>query len=55
MASSVKVPKVIRGEVGLLICQHVREALEPCEVQSCRGKGPYAMKTKFGWTLNGPL
>ena len=39
----------------LLIGQDVPEALEPCEVRSCRGKGPYAMKTKFGWTLNGPL
>ena len=39
----------------LLIGQDVPEALEPCEVRSCRGKGPYATKTKFGWTLNGPL
>ena len=53
--SNIKVPKVIRSEVELLIGQDVPEALEPCEVRSCRGKGPYATKTKFGWTLNGPL
>ena len=53
--SNIKVPKVIRSEVELLIGQDVPEALEPCEVRSCRGKGPYTTKTKFGWTLNGPL
>ncbi|XP_067030834.1 uncharacterized protein [Acropora muricata] len=53
--SNMKVPKVIRSDVELLIGQDVPEALEPCEVRSCRGKGPYATKTKFGWTLNGPL
>ena len=53
--SNIKVPKVIRIEVELLIGQDVPEALEPCEVRSCRGKGPYATKTKFGWILNGPL
>ena len=53
--SNIKVPKVIRSEVELLIGHDVPEALEPCEVRSCRGKGLYATKTKFGWTLNGPL
>ena len=53
--SDIKVPKVIRSEVELLIGQDVPEALEPSEIRSCRGNGPYATKTKFGWTLNGPL
>ena len=53
--SDIKVPKAIRGEVELLIGQDVPEALEPCEIRSCHGNGPYATKTKFGWMLNGPL
>ena len=53
--SNIKVPKVIRSEVELLNGQDVPEALEPCKVRSCRGTGPYATKTKFGWTLNGPF
>ena len=38
-----------------LIGQDVPEALEPSEIRTRRGSGPYATKTKFGWTLNGPL
>ena len=49
---NIKVPKVIRSEVELFIGQDVPQALEPCEIRSCPGKGPYAMKTKFGWTSN---
>jgi len=41
--------------VELLIGQDVPEVLEPFEIRTHRGKGPYATKTKFGWTLNGPL
>ena len=52
---NIKLPKVIRSEVELFLGQDVPEALEPCEVRSCPGKGPYGMKTKFGWTSNGAL
>ena len=38
-----------------MIGQHVPEALEPSEIRTCHDSGPYATKTKFGWTLNGPL
>ena len=41
--------------VELLIGQDVPEALKPSEIRTRRGSGPYATKTKFGWTLNGPL
>ena len=38
-----------------MIVQDVHEAIEPCEIRSCRGNEPHATKTKFGWALNGPL
>ncbi|XP_041453667.1 uncharacterized protein LOC121406862 [Lytechinus variegatus] len=41
-------------KVDLLIGQDTPEALIPLEVR--RGEdGPFAIKTKLGWTLNGPL
>ena len=39
----------------MLIGQDVPEALERSEVRCLPGDGPYAIKTRFGWTLNGPL
>ena len=53
--SGIQVPERINAEVELLVGQDVPEALEPSEIRSRRGNGPYATKTKFGWTLNGPL
>ena len=53
--SFLQVPERINAEMELLIGQDVPEKLEPSEIRSRRGSGPYAMKTKFGWTLNGPL
>ena len=52
--SAIQVPGRINAEVELLIGQDVPEALEPSEIRSLRGNGPYATKTKFSWTLNGP-
>ena len=53
--SGIQVPERLNVEVELLIGQNVPEALEPSEIRSRRGNGQYATKTKFGWTLNGPL
>ena len=53
--AGIQVPERINAEVELLIGQDVPEALQPSEVRTRRGSGPYATKTKFGWTLNGPL
>ena len=53
--SGIQVPERINAEVELLIGQDVLEALEPSEIRTRRGYGPYATKTKFNWTLNGPL
>ena len=52
----VTVPKALKDQdVGLLIGVDVPEALEPEEIKRAQDGGPYAVKTKFGWTLNGPL
>ena len=45
----------VNAEVGLLIGNDCAEALEPREVRQSKDKGPYAVKTIFGWTINGPL
>ena len=41
--------------VGLLIGNDAPRALEPKEIKECKGNGPYAVRTIFGWTINGPL
>ncbi|CAB4021227.1 Hypothetical predicted protein [Paramuricea clavata] len=42
-------------EIGLLIGSNCPAALEPLEVVPSRGEGPFAMRLRHGWTLNGPL
>ena len=39
----------------VLIGQDIPKGLEPSKIRIHRGNGPYPTKTKFGWTLNGPL
>ena len=52
----IKFLKKIESNICLLIGLDVPEALEPYEIRKSMGKGgPYAVKTKFGWTLNGPM
>ena len=41
--------------VNLLIGVNIPEALQPKEVRRGEKGGPFAARTKFGWTLNGPL
>ena len=43
------------ARVSILIGVNIPEALEPEEVRRGENGGPYAVKTKFDWTLNGPL
>ncbi len=45
----------INSAVGLLIGNDIPAALEPKEVIERHGKGPYAIRTVLGWTVNGPL
>ena len=42
-------------KVNLLIGLDVPEALQPEEIRQGQQGGPFAVRTKFGWTLNGPL
>ena len=49
------VPDSIDAEVGLLIGVNVPEAFEPIDfIPSCDG-GPFAVKTRLGWVVNGPV
>jgi hypothetical protein len=45
----------INAEVGLLIGNDNIKALEPDEICRAENGGPYAVRTQFGWALNGPL
>ena len=50
----IYIPKV-EAQVGLLIGNDNPKALEPREIKLGRRKGPFAVRTVFGWTINGPL
>ena len=52
--SDVKI-NVVDASVGLLIGNDVPKALELKKGKKSNGAGPYAVKTVFGWTINGPL
>ena len=45
----------MEAQVGLLIGNDNPKALEPREIKQSRRKGPFAVRTVFGWTINGPL
>jgi len=51
----IHLPEVDSSKVGLLIGQNCPDAIVPLEI--CRGEygSPYAVRTVFGWTLNGPV
>lgn len=52
----IKLPSTLHGEeVNLLIGVDVPDALQPLEVRKSKSGGPFAVRTIFGWALNGPL
>lgn len=53
--SDLELPCVNVEEIGLLIGQDVPSALIPRELRTGGPEAPYAVKTPWGWTLNGPL
>ena len=54
--SDITLPRRLKDcTVNLLIGVDVPEALQPEEGRKGERGGPFALKTKFGWTLNGPL
>ena len=51
----VDLPRINAEKVTLLIGQDNPEALVPTDFRKGAAGEPYATKTVFGWTLNGPL
>ena len=47
--------RTIDSDIGLLIGCDVPKALEPHETRVSQGQGPFATRTIFGWTVNGPV
>jgi hypothetical protein len=45
----------IEAPVDLLIGNDNAHVIQPTEIIQSDGKGPYAVKTAFGWAINGPL
>lgn len=45
----------INANIDLLIGMNASKLMEPWELISSPGEGPYAVKTLFGWVINGPL
>ena len=52
--NKVHIP-VIDAEVELLIGTDAPKVLEPLEVINSKGNGPFAVRTRLGWIVNGPL
>ena len=46
---------VIDSEIGLMIGNNVPEAMEPWDVIHGNKGEPFAVKTKLGWVVNGPM
>jgi hypothetical protein len=42
-------------EIGILIGSNCPEALQPLQVVPSSGRGPFAVRYQFGWTVNGPV
>ena len=52
--ASIKIPATEAEDVGLLIGCNCPLAMEPWDVVHCEDGGPYAVKTRLGWTIVGP-
>ncbi|KAK7925238.1 hypothetical protein WMY93_007548 [Mugilogobius chulae] len=50
----VSIPK-IDAKIGLLIGTNAPKAIEPWQVIASENGGPYAVKTRLGWTVSEPL
>lgn len=45
----------VDSNVDLLIGTNAAKVMEPWEVINSQGEGPYAVRTRVGWVINGPL
>lgn len=52
--SKIKVHEIDAG-IDLLIGTNAAKVIEPWEVINSQGDGPYAVRTRVGWIVNGPL
>ncbi|XP_025763461.1 uncharacterized protein LOC112847046 isoform X2 [Oreochromis niloticus] len=50
----VSIPR-IEAKIGLLIGANAPKAVEPWQVIASENGGPYAVKTRLGWTISEPL
>lgn len=50
----VSIPK-IDAKIGLLVGSNAPKAIEPWQVITSENGGPYAVKTRLGWTISEPL
>ncbi|KAL4009499.1 hypothetical protein ACER0C_003351 [Sarotherodon galilaeus] len=50
----VSIPR-IEAKIGLLIGANAPKAVEPWQVIASKNGGPYAVKTRLGWTISEPL
>ena len=52
--AGINIPAVKAEDVGLVIGCNCPLAMEPWDVVHCEDGGPYAIKTRLGWTIVGP-
>ncbi|XP_043220311.1 uncharacterized protein LOC122389655 [Amphibalanus amphitrite] len=52
--SDIDMPRINAG-IELMIGNNVPQAMEPWEVRHSQMNGPYAIRTKLGWVINGPV
>ena len=51
----LQLPQVDKSDVTIMIGQDVPEALSSLELRKGKEGQPYATRTRFGWSLNGPV
>lgn len=45
----------IDAGIDLLFGTDAPKVMEPCELINSQDDGPYAVRTRVGWVVNGPL
>lgn len=53
--ADIQLPEVDTSKVSLLIGQNCPDAAVPLEIRSGESGSPYAVRTIFGWVVNGPV
>jgi len=53
--TDIQLPEADSSNVGFLIGQSCPDAMVPLEIRRGEASTPYAVRTVFGWTVNGPV